>query len=85
MYPSVPKREATPVDIGLSMSNSSMVSEYSRRQSDCKAIEVIDLEDDSVQENKTNDNSERKYVSLISVFSLLLHWCISQIYTIMVL
>ncbi|KAH9652649.1 hypothetical protein KPL70_027162 [Citrus sinensis] len=60
MYPSVPKREATPVDIGLSMSNSSMVSEYSRRQSDCKAIEVIDLEDDSVQENKTNDNSERK-------------------------
>lgn len=60
MYPSVPKREATPVDIGLSMSNSSMVSEYSRRQSDCKEIEVIDLEDDSVQENKANDNSERK-------------------------
>ena len=32
---------------------------------DGKVVEVIDLEDDSVQEDKAFNNSERKHVSLI--------------------
>lgn len=81
IYPTIPEKKAAPVDVGLSMSNSSMVSEYSRRQSSGKEIEVIDLESDSAQEDKTNDTSERKYVSLICMLSSLLRWCILQIYT----
>ncbi|KAK2639957.1 hypothetical protein Ddye_027752 [Dipteronia dyeriana] len=60
IYPALPKKEATPVDVDLSMSNSNMSGEYSRRTSDGKEIEVIDLEDDSAQEDKAVDNSERK-------------------------
>ncbi|KAL5735504.1 hypothetical protein ACOSQ2_030292 [Xanthoceras sorbifolium] len=60
IYPTIPEKEATPVDVDLSMSNSSMSGEYSRRTSDGKAIEVIDLESDSAQEDKAIDNSDRK-------------------------
>lgn len=50
--------EAAQVDIDLSMNNSSV--EGSRNKSSSKEIEVIDLEDDSVQEVKAVNNLERK-------------------------
>ncbi|XP_031257540.1 uncharacterized protein At4g26450 isoform X2 [Pistacia vera] len=61
IYPTIPKKEATPVDVDLSMSNSIMSGDYSRRTSDGKEIEIIDLENDSAQTEKASDNnSERK-------------------------
>ncbi|KAM2613911.1 hypothetical protein TB2_028589 [Malus domestica] len=61
-YPAVSgiKREAEPVDIDLSMSNSNVSGENSRCTTDVKEIEIIDLESDSIQEDKTFNNAERK-------------------------
>lgn len=61
-YPDVSgvKKEAAPVDIDLSMSNSNMSRENSRRSVDVKEIEVIDLENDSIPEDKAFNNAERK-------------------------
>ncbi|XP_044480340.1 uncharacterized protein At4g26450-like isoform X2 [Mangifera indica] len=60
IFPTIPKKEATPVDIDLSMSNSIMSGEYSRQTNDGKEIEIIDLENDSDPTEKAPDNSERK-------------------------
>ncbi|PSR85444.1 hypothetical protein CEY00_Acc33437 [Actinidia chinensis var. chinensis] len=63
VFPSIPecKKEETPVDVDLSMSNNCNISsKYDRRGADGKAVEVIDLEDDSVQEDKAFNNSGRK-------------------------
>lgn len=54
------RKEATPIDVDLSMSNAKMSSEYTRHVIDAKEIEVIDLENDSAQEDKTFHNAERK-------------------------
>ncbi|XP_057983955.1 uncharacterized protein At4g26450 isoform X2 [Malania oleifera] len=61
MYPQETKKEAGPVDIDLSMSNNCDISEeYGRHAADGKEIEVIDLENDSVQEDVTFNNSDRQ-------------------------
>ncbi|KAM7504374.1 hypothetical protein LguiB_003278 [Lonicera macranthoides] len=63
IFPSIPpsKKEAAPVDIGLSMnSNSDISDKYGRRGIDGKDVEVIDLESDSLQQDKAFNNSERK-------------------------
>uniref|UniRef100_A0A5B7AK00 Uncharacterized protein n=1 Tax=Davidia involucrata TaxID=16924 RepID=A0A5B7AK00_DAVIN len=60
--PSIPesKKEAS-VDIDLSISNNcNMTDKYGRRGADGKIVEVIDLENDSVQEDKGFNNSDRK-------------------------
>jgi len=54
------RKEAAPVDVDLSMGNSQMSGEYVRRVTDAKDIEVIDLENDSIQEDKAFHNAERK-------------------------
>ncbi|XP_062013746.1 uncharacterized protein At4g26450 [Rosa rugosa] len=54
------KKEAAPVDIDLSMSNCNMSRESSRRPVDVKGIEVIDLENDCIPEDKAFNNAERK-------------------------
>lgn len=65
MY-AIPKNEAPPVDVALSMSNSNVSGECSRQISNDKAIEIIDLDNDSAPEDdKVIDISDRKYVSLI--------------------
>ncbi|XP_062168823.1 uncharacterized protein At4g26450 isoform X2 [Alnus glutinosa] len=63
------RKEAAPVDVDLSMGNSQMSGEYVRRVTDAKDIEVIDLENDSIQDDKAFHNAERKetvYTSLES-------------------
>ncbi|KAK2971953.1 hypothetical protein RJ640_004973 [Escallonia rubra] len=63
MFPSIPqsKIESAPVDIDLSMSsNCNAPDRYGRHEANGKDVEVIDLESDVVQEDKTLDNSERK-------------------------
>ncbi|GAV69374.1 hypothetical protein CFOL_v3_12875 [Cephalotus follicularis] len=62
IHPSITenKKEAARVDSDLSMSNSYMSREYSRHISNVKEIEVIDLEDDSNQEEKVIDDFEKK-------------------------
>ncbi|XP_062079103.1 uncharacterized protein At4g26450 [Humulus lupulus] len=55
------RREAKPVDVDLSMNNSNNVSgESSKRPSDHKEIEIIDLENDSAQEDKDLVMEDRK-------------------------
>jgi hypothetical protein len=54
------RKEAAPVDVDLSMGNSKMSGEYGRHVTDAKEIEVIDLENDSIQEDKAFHNAERK-------------------------
>ncbi|XP_050367590.1 uncharacterized protein At4g26450 [Argentina anserina] len=54
------KKEAAPVDIDLSMSNCNMSHESSRRTVDVNEIEVIDLENDSIPEDKVFNDAERK-------------------------
>ncbi|KAL6999023.1 hypothetical protein U1Q18_000189 [Sarracenia purpurea var. burkii] len=55
------KKEATPVDVDLSISNNFNTSDkYGKHGADGKEVEVIDLENDSVQEDKAFNNSERK-------------------------
>ncbi|XP_059666618.1 uncharacterized protein At4g26450 isoform X2 [Cornus florida] len=62
IFPSIPeiKKEAAPVDIDLSISNSNSSDKYGRRGAAGKEVEVIDLENDSVHEHKASNNSERK-------------------------
>jgi hypothetical protein len=62
IYPTLSemKREATQVDIDLSISNSNVSGENSRCPVDGKEIEVIDLENDSAQEDKNPSIAERK-------------------------
>ena len=54
IYPALSeiKREAAPVDVDLSINNSNVSGEKSKRPGDGKEIEVIDLENDSAQEDK---------------------------------
>lgn len=54
------RKEAAPVDVDLSMGNSKMSVEYGRHVTSNNEIEVIDLENDCVQENKDFPNAERK-------------------------
>ncbi|XP_022733130.1 uncharacterized protein At4g26450-like isoform X2 [Durio zibethinus] len=54
------KNETATIDIDLSMSNSNNSGGRCRHTSNCKEIEVIDLENDSTQEDKAVDNLERK-------------------------
>ncbi|XWS27661.1 hypothetical protein CRYUN_Cryun25bG0000700 [Craigia yunnanensis] len=54
------KNEAATIDIDLSMSNSNNSGGGNRHTSNSKEIEVIDLENDSTQEDKAVDNLERK-------------------------
>lgn len=62
-FPSIPesKKEATPVDVDLSISNNGNISgKYGNRCADGKEVEVIDLESDSLQEDMAFNNSDRK-------------------------
>ncbi|KAJ8754929.1 hypothetical protein K2173_015441 [Erythroxylum novogranatense] len=62
LYPSLStiNHAATPVDVGLLISNSNIAGEYSRRVGDGAEIEVIDLENDSTIENKDFESTQRK-------------------------
>lgn len=62
IYPALSeiKREAAQVDVDLSISNSNVSGENSRCPVDGKEIEVIDLENDSAQEDKNLSIAERK-------------------------
>ncbi|CAN4097113.1 unnamed protein product [Withania somnifera] len=54
-------KQETPVDIHLSMSsNSDMTSSYAKSSFDGRDVEVIDLENDSEQEEKAFDNPESR-------------------------
>ena len=71
IFQSIPesKKDETPVDVDLSISNSCNMSvKYGKHGADGKEVEVIDLENDSVQEDKAFITSERKYVSIIMFF-----------------
>ncbi|EXB50698.1 hypothetical protein L484_005272 [Morus notabilis] len=60
IYPPM-KREASPIDVDLSISNSTNpAGETSRRPIDAKEIEVIDLENDCAQEEKDMVIEDRK-------------------------
>ncbi|XVF70996.1 hypothetical protein PTKIN_Ptkin11bG0206500 [Pterospermum kingtungense] len=54
------KNEAAAIDIDLSMSNSNNSGGGNGHTSNCKEIEVIDLDNDSAQEDKAVDDMERK-------------------------
>ena len=76
LFPSIleTKKEAAPVDIDLSISNCCNLSdECGGRPADGKEVEVIDLENDSGPEDNALPNSERKYVSFINLFSILIY------------
>ncbi|XP_022855903.1 uncharacterized protein At4g26450-like [Olea europaea var. sylvestris] len=62
-------RQAAPVDFDLSMSsnNSNVHNKHGKREVDDKDIEVIDLEDDSMQEDNTFTNAERRADSVFNV------------------
>ncbi|WCJ27627.1 hypothetical protein M5689_009358 [Euphorbia peplus] len=62
MYPPITasKTEASHIDIDLSMSNSNLSGEYTRCTGNGKNIEVIDLDNDSTEEDKAFDNSQRE-------------------------
>ncbi|XP_004499683.1 uncharacterized protein At4g26450 [Cicer arietinum] len=53
-------KEAIPVDIDLSMSRASVSGKFSTHGTDGKEIEVIDLENDSIPEEKPIDSIDRK-------------------------
>ncbi|XP_027127703.1 uncharacterized protein At4g26450 isoform X1 [Coffea eugenioides] len=60
-------KQAIPVDIDLSMSNNPRGSNrYGKCIVDGKDIEVIDLENDSAQEDKDSNNSERRTENVYS-------------------
>ncbi|KAK7322404.1 hypothetical protein VNO77_25783 [Canavalia gladiata] len=62
IYPpavSEPKK-AVPIDIDLTMSHPSVSGKFSTHSSSGKEIEVIDLENDSIQEEKSIHNMDRK-------------------------
>ncbi|KAE8677249.1 Detected protein of unknown function [Hibiscus syriacus] len=62
MYSSAPetKIEAATVCTDLSISNSNGAAGGNRHANDCKEIEIIDLENDCIKEDKAEDNLERK-------------------------
>ncbi|XP_055962140.1 uncharacterized protein At4g26450 isoform X2 [Mercurialis annua] len=62
MHPTIAisKTEAAQVDIGLSMSNANLTDVYPRYANSGKNIEVIDLENDSIPEERDFDISQRK-------------------------
>jgi hypothetical protein len=62
-------KQAPQVDIDLSMSNSNISGEYTRHMTDGKQVEIIDLENDTL-EDKDFDSSQRKYVPFIIIPSL---------------
>lgn len=67
-------KEATPVDTDSSISNCcNLPGECGGRFADGKEVEVIDLENDSGPEDNALPNSERKYVSFINLFSILIY------------
>lgn len=78
MYPPVSdiKKEVGSVDIDLSISNSSMSSQHAKQVNDIHpVIEVIDLDEDSAQEDREYDITERKYVlSVCLSLSLSISW-----------
>ncbi|XP_017424972.2 uncharacterized protein At4g26450 isoform X1 [Vigna angularis] len=53
-------KKAVPIDIDLSMSHTSVSSKFNTHAANGKEIEVIDLENDSIQEEKSIDNMDRK-------------------------
>ncbi|KAL3503701.1 hypothetical protein ACH5RR_038150 [Cinchona calisaya] len=62
-------KQAIPVDIDLSMSNNPRVSNrYGKCIVDGKDIEVIDLENDSAQEDKESNNSDRRTENVFTDF-----------------
>ncbi|XAR56855.1 hypothetical protein NMG60_11037476 [Bertholletia excelsa] len=63
VFPPIPerKKEASTIDVDLSISNNCNISkQYGRCGTDGKGVEVIDLENDSVQEDKAFNNLESK-------------------------
>ncbi|KAL3508298.1 hypothetical protein ACH5RR_027699 [Cinchona calisaya] len=63
-------KQAIPVDIDLSMSNHPRASDrYGKCSVDGKDIEVIDLENDSAQEDKDLNNSDRRMENVFSGLS----------------
>ncbi|ESW20665.1 hypothetical protein PHAVU_005G005100 [Phaseolus vulgaris] len=53
-------KKAVPIDIDLSMSHTSVSGKFNTHATNGKEIEVIDLENDSIQEEKSIDNIDRK-------------------------
>ncbi|XP_027331200.1 uncharacterized protein At4g26450 isoform X2 [Abrus precatorius] len=53
-------KKAVPIDIDLTMSHASVSGKFSTHTAGGKEIEVIDLENDSIQEEKPMDNIDRK-------------------------
>lgn len=69
IYPPVTKtKKSVPVDIDLSMSHASASGKFTAHTTSGKEIEVIDLENDSIQEEKSVDNMERKYCFFFPYF-----------------
>ncbi|KAF1891839.1 hypothetical protein Lal_00031649 [Lupinus albus] len=61
MYPPDAKaKKDVPVDIGLSMNHASVSGKFSTHSTTGKEIEIIDLENDSTEEEKPIENMERK-------------------------
>jgi len=58
-------KKAVPIDIDLSMSHASVSNKFNTHAANGKEIEVIDLENDSIQEEKSIDNMDRKYEFLL--------------------
>lgn len=55
------KKAVGPVDIDLSMSHAGVSGKFSTHATNGKEIEVIDLENDSIQEERPIDSMDRKY------------------------
>lgn len=53
-------KKAVPIDIDLTMSHASVSGKFNTHTTSGKEIEVIDLENDSIQEEKSIDNMDRK-------------------------
>ncbi|XP_019419539.1 PREDICTED: uncharacterized protein At4g26450-like isoform X1 [Lupinus angustifolius] len=61
MYsPDTNAKKDVPVDIGLSMNHASVSGKFSTHSTSGKEIEIIDLENDSPEEEKPVENMERK-------------------------
>ncbi|KAL2335839.1 hypothetical protein Fmac_010285 [Flemingia macrophylla] len=53
-------KKAVPIDIDLTMNHASVSGNFNTHATNGKEIEVIDLENDSIQEEKSIDNMDRK-------------------------
>ncbi|RDY02783.1 hypothetical protein CR513_13713, partial [Mucuna pruriens] len=53
-------KKAVPIDIDLTMNHASVSGKFNTHAASGKEIEVIDLENDSIQEEKSIDNMDRK-------------------------